>query len=257
MVPHPFMSAVSPSPARRVNRTAKRLFSIVLALGTMFALPAPAAEPVEGRIVEVGAGDTATLELAGGIRRSLRLHAVAAPTGRQPWAAESRRALAALVQGRTVRFEALREDAYRRLIGKLLVAPPDCAAPCAPTRDAGLAQLEAGLAWWYREERKQQTLHDQGYYEYADFDARQQRRGLWQDTAPVAPWEWRKRQGGNMARATGSALPATLGRAQPAEGAHAEQCAADSSLPRLSIPGPRVAQMTKPAAAGAATGFSL
>jgi endonuclease YncB( thermonuclease family) len=180
---------------------ARRGLQLLLTLCTMVALPAPAAETIEGRIMEVGAGDTATLELAGGIRRSLRLHAVAAPTGRQPYAADSRRALAAMVQGKTVRFVIQREDDYRRLIGKLLVAPPDCAAPCAPTRDAGLAQLEAGLAWWYREERKQQTLPDQGYYEYAEFDARQQRRGLWQDASPVSPWEWRKRHGGAMARA--------------------------------------------------------
>ncbi len=187
---------------------ARRGLQLLFAFCAMVALPAPAAEAIEGHIVEVGAGDTATLELAGGARRSLRLHGVAAPTGRQPYAADSRRALAAMVQGKTVRLEIQREDDYRRLIGKLLVAPPDCTAPCAPTRDAGLAQLEAGLAWWYRDERKQQTLHDQGYYEYAEFDARQQRRGLWQGEAPIAPWEWRKRQGGAMARAlTPSSTP--------------------------------------------------
>lgn len=174
---------------------AGRWLRIVLALGTVLALPPAAAEVFEGRIVEVGAGDTATLELASGLRRELRLHGVAAPTGRQPYATDSRRALAALAQGKPVRFEALREDDYRRLVGKLLVPPTDCAAPCAPTRDAGLAQLEAGLAWWQRDERKQQTLHDQGYYEYAEFDARQQRRGLWRDAAPVPPWEWRKAKG--------------------------------------------------------------
>lgn len=197
----------------------------------MVGQSAPAAEAIEGRIAEVAAGDTATLELAGGSRRSLRLHAVAAPIGSQPYADESRRALVAMVQGKPVRFEIQREDAYRRLVGKLLVAPTDCAAPCAPTRDAGLAQLEAGLAWWYREERKQQTLHDQGYYEYAEFDARTRRIGLWRDASPTPPWEWRRRHGGAMAT---------------------------SPQPEFVVPaaaGPEA--NAKPAAAEAGTGFSL
>ena len=203
----------------------------VLSLLVAAAVPVAAAEVLEGRIVDVGAGDTATLEQSGGARRALRLHAVAAPTGRQPYAAESRRALGALVQGKAVRFEVQREDDYRRLIGKLLVAAPDCTAPCTPTRDAGLAQLEAGLAWWYRDERKQQTLHDQGYYEYAEYDARMQRRGLWRDEAPLPPWEWRKRQGATMAEAAGVEI----------------------AVP----PAPTFTPKVKPVTAGAATGLSL
>lgn len=155
---------------------------------------AAGAENIAGRVVAVDSGDTVAVEDSRGGRHRVRLFAIAAPESRQPYAAESRRALVQLLQGRQVVVEAMREDAYGRVVGKLLTAPAHCAT-CPPTRDAALAQVEAGLAWWYREERRAQTLHDQGYYEYAEFDARNRRRGLWQDTAPVPPWEWRKAKG--------------------------------------------------------------
>lgn len=150
--------------------------------------------PLKGRVVEIYSGDSLAIEDAQGRKHGVRLHAVAAPESRQPRATESRRFLVELLQGRQVVVEAKREDGFGRVIGKLLTAPAHCAT-CPPSRDAGLALLEAGLAWWHRDERKEQTLHDQGYYEYAEFDARNKRLGIWQDEAPVPPWEWRKGRG--------------------------------------------------------------
>lgn len=167
-----------------------------LALLWLGAWPATATcgESLRGKVVEVFSGDSLLLEDAEGRQRRLRLFGIAAPESRQPHAAESRRGLVDLLQGKRVAVELQGEDALGRLIGKVLVSPPHCAT-CPPSRDAALAQIEAGAAWWYRDERRQQTLHDQGYYEYAEFDAKTRRRGLWRDESPVPPWEWRKRQG--------------------------------------------------------------
>jgi len=167
-----------------------RLFWIaILPLGAAAQTPA-----LKGRVVEIYSGDSLAIEDAQGRKHGVRLHAIAAPESRQARASESRRFMVELLQGRQVVFEAKREDSFGRVIGKLLTAPSHCAS-CPPSRDAGLALLEAGLAWWYRDERKEQSLHDQGYYEYAEFDARNKRLGLWQDEAPVPPWEWRKGRG--------------------------------------------------------------
>lgn len=173
--------------------------SLRLFLLGLFALaggsgPASGAEGIAGKVVAVDSGDTVSVEDRQGARHRIRLFAIAAPESRQPYAAESRRALARLLQGRQVVVETIREDAYGRVVGKLLTAPAHCAS-CPPSRDAGLAQVEAGLAWWYRDERRAQTLHDQGYYEYAEFDARTRRIGLWRDASPTPPWEWRKAKG--------------------------------------------------------------
>ncbi len=51
----------------------------------------------------------------------------------------------------------------------------------------------AGLAWWYRKYAREQNAGDRVLYEAAETDARENRQGLWVDSQPIAPWEWRKR----------------------------------------------------------------
>lgn len=163
-------------------------------LALMLLLPAgPAlAGTLEGQVVEVSDGATLTLRNSAKARLKIRLAGIDAPESVQPYGRESRKHLSDLALGRTVRVEWRRQDDYGRLLGKVLLRAADCPT-CPKTGDAGLAQLEAGLAWWRRDTRREQTLEDQGYYEYAEFDAKARRIGLWQDPAPVPPWEWRKR----------------------------------------------------------------
>ena len=59
-------------------------------------------------------------------------------------------------------------------------------------KDANLAQVTNGMAWWYRAYAKEQTAAQRASYEAAEDAARSARMGLWQDAVPVAPWEWRK-----------------------------------------------------------------
>ncbi len=164
----------------------------LLALGLLFHAGQIVADTLAGRVVDVGDGATVTVLDNAGARHKVRLAAIDAPEARQPFGKESRAHLSGLVLGKEARIEWRQHDRYGRVVGKLMVQAPDCPT-CAPTRDAGLAQLEAGLAWWYREDRRQQSLEDQGYYEYAEFDARNRRIGLWQDEAPLPPWEWRRK----------------------------------------------------------------
>ncbi len=59
-------------------------------------------------------------------------------------------------------------------------------------RDANLAQVEAGMAWWYRKYQMEQTTRQRADYEAAEGSARASRRGLWADAETVPPWDWRK-----------------------------------------------------------------
>lgn len=149
------------------------------------------ADTIEGRVVGVSDGDTITVLDGSKTQHKIRLAGIDAPESRQAFGQASKKHLSDLVFGKDVRVEWKKHDRYGRIVGKVMVQPIGCPT-CLYTQDAGLAQLEAGLAWWYREYRKEQTLEDQGYYEYAEFDAKAQRRGLWADPAPVPPWEWRK-----------------------------------------------------------------
>jgi endonuclease YncB( thermonuclease family) len=150
-------------------------------------------ENLQGTVLEVAEGDIIIVADSRMLRYKIRLAGIDAPEPKQAFGQESRKNLSDLVLGRKVSVERRKEDIYGRVVARVLVQPPGCAT-CEQTRDAGLAQLEAGLAWWYREERREQSLEEQGYYEYAEFDARARRIGLWRDATAFPPWEWRKRE---------------------------------------------------------------
>ncbi|MCU0932588.1 MAG: thermonuclease family protein, partial [Serpentinimonas sp.] len=59
-------------------------------------------------------------------------------------------------------------------------------------QDASLAQLQAGLAWHYKEYEREQPREDRLAYAEAEDAARAARRGLWQDRQPLAPWDFRR-----------------------------------------------------------------
>ena len=164
-----------------------------LALSALLATPAAGGEALQGKVVEVIRGDIIIVEDVARTRHTVRLAGIDAPDLKQAFGKESRQGLADLLLGRRIAVERRKQDNYGRIVGRVAVAPAGCAT-CPPTRDAALAQLEAGLAWWFRDERREQPLEEQGYYEYAEFDARTRRLGLWQDAAPVPPWQWRKRE---------------------------------------------------------------
>jgi len=66
--------------------------------------------------------------------------------------------------------------------------------------DAGLEQVRAGLAWFFRRYAKE--LPADRRQQYADMEAQAQaeRRGLWADAEPVAPWDWRSTRKGRCNR---------------------------------------------------------
>jgi hypothetical protein len=68
-------------------------------------------------------------------------------------------------------------DKYRRMIGDVLL-------PDGTILNKEL--VKAGLAWWYCKYSVDQSLAE------LEIEAREAKRGLWQDPKPVPPWEWRK-----------------------------------------------------------------
>ena len=86
------------------------------------------------------------------------------------------------------------DDSVERIVGKVMVAAPDCQRPdCAKALDAGLGQVTAGLAWWYRKYAMEQSAEDARSYETAEQEARASHVGLWRDAEPIPPWDWRKK----------------------------------------------------------------
>lgn len=138
----------------------------------------------EGRVVGVSDGDSITVLDSAKRQHKVRLAGIDAPELKQAFGQASKRNLSALVFGKTVVVETEKRDRYDRQIGTVLVEG----------RDANLAQIEAGLAWHYKQYAKQQSPVDQKLYSEAESDASSSRRGLWKDRNPQAPWDFRRQK---------------------------------------------------------------
>lgn len=165
----------------------------VFGCALLFAFSQAAAASLTGQVVGVSDGDTITVLDADHQSFKIRLSGIDAPEKKQPFGQRSKQHLSDLVYGRTVDVIWHKRDRYRRIVGQVMVAPPSCPAPACPkTTDAGLRQVEAGMAWWYRKYSREQAGEDAAAYERAEDLARSRRQGLWSEPNPVAPWEWRK-----------------------------------------------------------------
>ena len=97
-----------------------------------------------------------------------------------------------LVFGKDVDVQGVMNEPRAKISAKVLITDPACQRQCPKTLDAGLAQVTAGLAWWYRKYAKEQSAEDAQRYELAEQEARSHGVGLWSDGQPMPPWDWRK-----------------------------------------------------------------
>jgi micrococcal nuclease len=161
------------------DRRLNGLGMIVAALLTLAAVEVRSqAQPVfTGRVVAVLDGDS-LMVLDGRRQVEVRLHGVDAPEGGQAFGNVCKRTLSNLVFGKTAAVQVVDIDRYKRRVSRLTV----------DGRDVGLEMIRAGCAWHYRQ------YSDDAGYAAAEVEARRARRGLWQDAAPVAPWNYRRPQ---------------------------------------------------------------
>ena len=155
--------------------------SLLLAL--LLPLTALATE-LHGRVVGISDGDTVTLLDAQHQQHKIRLAGIDAPESKQAFGQASKKHLSDLVYDRDVTLDCGKTDRYKREICVVMI----------DGKDANLAQIEAGMAWWYRKYQNEQEAQQRADYEAAEGVAKDARRGLWTDAEPVPPWEWRQKR---------------------------------------------------------------
>ncbi len=133
-------------------------------------------------LVRVLDGDSLIVRDARGGEVEIRIHGIDAPERRQPYSNASRRALSERLSEAELVVEPYTRDRYDRVVAKLTV----------DGRDLGLEQIEAGLAWHYKQYAEEQSRKDRQLYAAAEDRARTGRLGLWADREPVPPWEFRQ-----------------------------------------------------------------
>lgn len=118
------------------------------------------------------------------MQHKIRLTGIDAPEKKQPFGNRSKQNLSDMVFNKTVTVETDKRDRYGRELGKVL----------AGGKDVNFEQVRTGLAWHYKAYERMQPAADRQAYADAENDAKAAKRGLWVDTDPTPPWEWRHRQ---------------------------------------------------------------
>jgi endonuclease YncB( thermonuclease family) len=169
-----------------------RILTITTAL---LCLPLLAgAATLQAKVVQVDSGNTLVVS---NINRPLRirLKAVMPPESGQAYSEAARDHLKALVLDKAVFVE------YTHLAGGYLEAKV-----VLNGIDIGSQMLRDGVAWYDLASSYELSESDRALYVQCEQAARNEKRGLWQDPAAVAPWEFRQAQLAKLQAAVSSPL---------------------------------------------------
>jgi micrococcal nuclease len=158
----------------------------LLLITLLFASPIDLATDLVGKVVGVSDGDTITV-LVDKKPIKIRLEGIDAPEAKQSFGNRSKQALSDLVFGKEVRVKKTREDRYGRSLG--LVSTDGI--------DINAKMIQDGWAWHYKKYNRDSKLADW------ELQARAAKRGLWSESNPLAPWDFRDRQKPKQAASTG------------------------------------------------------
>lgn len=109
----------------------------------------------------------------------VRLYGIDAPEKKQPFGMKSKQFASDFCYGKKVTIVVDNIDFYGRTVAEVFV----------DGKSLNRAMVENGYAWWYQQYAKK-DLDLKRLQEKAE----REKRGLWSDKSPQAPWEWRKEQ---------------------------------------------------------------
>ena len=140
------------------------------------------AATLQAKVVEVPTGNTLVVSNTNRSVR-VRLKSVAPPEAGQPFSEAARDHLKALVVDHAVVVD------YTHLVDGYLEA-----RVFLNGIDIGSQMLRDGAAWYDRATDYELTTSDRDLYTQCEQAARAEKRGLWHDESPLAPWEYRRIQ---------------------------------------------------------------
>jgi endonuclease YncB( thermonuclease family) len=129
-----------------------------------------------GKVVGIADGDTLTVLTTSKKQHKIRLAEIDAPENAQPFGTKSKQSLSDLCFGKEAEVSPRVKDRYQRIVARV---------KCAGV-DANAEQVNRGMAWVYRRYAKDHDLY------VLEHGAKAEKRGLWADSSPTPPWQWRK-----------------------------------------------------------------
>ena len=131
-------------------------------------------------VVGVTDGDTVKVLSVENRQIKCRLYGIDAPEKNQAFGQKSKQSLSDLVYQRSVEVEIIDYDRYGRSVCRI----------SANGIDVNREQIARGMAWMYR------RYASDPLYSQAEASAKLRHFGLWSDSNPVPPWNFRR--GGNQ-----------------------------------------------------------
>lgn len=128
-----------------------------------------------GKILSVTDGDTFVMQTKEGNIR-VRFEGIDAPENKQPFSQESKAFLEKYLLKECL-LQKTGVDRFGRTLGVLWVNGVNI----------NLLMVKEGYAWHFKKYSKDKSLVE------AEADARKNKKGLWKEPAPIAPWDWRKK----------------------------------------------------------------
>ncbi|EEW2245694.1 thermonuclease family protein [Yersinia enterocolitica] len=133
------------------------------------------AAEIQGKVIRVLDGDTIdVLQDKKPVR--VRLLNIDAPEKKQAYGSWSTNQLKDLVAGQPVTVTYTQKDRYGRVLGRVVTTNGT---------EANRYMVQSGAAWVYERYNTDNALPA------LQREAQEQKRGLWAESHPVPPWEWR------------------------------------------------------------------
>lgn len=137
---------------------------------------------LQGQVIDVADGDTVTVRDAAKHQYKLRLAYIDAPEKAMPYGPEATKSLTQLLASQDVVVEVDDVDRYGRGVARIF----------KDGKDINYQQISKGYAWHYAQyAKKSQADSEFRRYQKAQEQARSKQQGLWRQSKPREPWEWR------------------------------------------------------------------
>jgi len=132
-----------------------------------------------GKVIKVIDGDTVDILTPKKQKIRVRLLDIDAPESQQAYGNASKKYLASLIAGKSVFIKENKKDIYQRTLGTIYLEQININAK----------MVENGFAWAYR----YKGVVNNNNMLKLESKAKQNKKGLWKDKRPIAPWEFRYR----------------------------------------------------------------
>lgn len=152
--------------------------NVVISIAGILFSGSLCATEIQGNVIRVIDGDTIeVLQDKKPVR--IRLANIDAPEKKQAFGRWSTNQLKSLVAAQPVTLTYTQTDRYGRIIGRVFTTNGT---------EVNRYMVQSGAAWVYERYNTDKALPA------LQREAQTQKRGLWADSQPVPPWEWRHKQ---------------------------------------------------------------